>query len=128
MNQMTTYILLITGLSILFFAMGINTNANPLLNYLINPQGAGTWILWSSITLAIALVGTANAFSLGTVFKNVELAAMTVIYLLLATQLFYFSAVISILLNNNKLITILIFSPLLILLIFSLVEYWRGRD
>jgi hypothetical protein len=129
MNQMTTFILIFSGLGILFYVMGIggqNGTSNPMIALLLDPGSMNVSLFWTAIVAQTAALGA--AFFIGYYTKNVELAAMTAILPLVISNLMNFGFVISAVFAFNKVITVLVFGPLMYLLTMTTVDYWRGRD
>jgi hypothetical protein len=127
MNQMTTYILVFSGLGLLFYVMGIGgAEANAMVALMLNPASLSVSYFWGAILAQTLALGA--AFYIGFVQKNIELAAMTAILPLVISNLMNVLYVVGVLFAFNKIITILIFGPLLYLLTMMIIDYWRGRD
>ena len=129
MNQMTTFILVFTGISLLFYVMGVATDKNPFMTMLLTPQSLSNTTIWSLITVAALTTGL--SIYIGIWFKNAELAAMTAVAPVVASQIWYFANVINLLLGYGGLIsviTLLFTAPIAYLFVVSVVDYWRGRD
>lgn len=127
MGKLTTYILLMTGISLMFYIGGlIELTNNPLLALLLNPSSLSSTAFYSTLLTTIAGVGA--AFYIGFVQKNIELAAATVYIPYLASVLWSFTSVYTVLSSEMKIISLVIFSPLLILFTVTIFEAWRGTD
>ena len=126
MNHMTTFILVMCGLSILFYAMGIDSHSNPLLDMMFAPQSMQISWLWGSITVAALSVGA--AFYFGFIAKNGELAVMSVIMPIVMNMVYYFANVIILVMAASRILGILLLSPIMIYFAVVGIEYFRGRD
>ena len=133
MGNMTTYIILMTGLLLVFHLFGIieqgTTINSQILNILMHPENLSfsdffREYLLASITGA-ALVGT---IIIGFVTKNTELAAMTGFAIFLGTVLFDFIAVYSVIAEFSKVLALVFFAPAMFLFVITIVDWWRGRD
>ncbi len=128
MGKFGTYILVMSGLMLLFYFTGITeqTGTTTLLNLLLNPEGFQntplaikataifTGILASAIVVGFAIAG------------NVELGVMVAFTTFLFNSLWDFLAVFNKVASVNPVLAILIFSPLLFLFIVTTIEWWRG--
>jgi len=132
MGRMATYLVMASGLLLLFYFGGLlegsASTSNLLLNALLNPQ-----------TLAdapIAAIGVAaiTALALGGIFAgaffagNLDLIALSSFAVFLLNLLWSFYDVYLRIAEANVVLAVIIFAPLLILLILTSVEWWRGRD
>lgn len=130
MGKFTTYIVVMCGLSILFYMAGLASN-NPLLNIIINPGNIEYSLLYRAIGIALGAVAVGSAIGIGFVSRNVELGAVA----LLVT-----STVLPLMFNFIPLITevasteagtwisALIFGPTMIMFLFTIMEWVRGQD
>ncbi len=128
MGKFGTYVVVMSGLMLLFYFTGITeqTGTTTLLNLLLNPEGFQetpiaikaiavlTGILASAIVVGFAIAG------------NVELGVMVAFTTFLFNSLWDFIAVFNKVAAVNPVIAILIFSPLLLLFIVTMIEWWRG--
>lgn len=123
MNQMTTYIFIITGLSILFYILGLSNN--PIISVILSPQSMNTakWV----VVIAF-LTAASGGIILGLTMRNPEIIAMTGIVGLLATDMWTLTEIFIIVAAFNYILAILIFGPIMYYMVFLLVDYWRGRD
>ncbi len=128
MGKFGTYVVVMSGLMLLFYFTGITeqTGTTTLLNLLLNPEGFQetpiaikaiavlTGILASVIVVGFAIAG------------NVELGVMVAFTTFLFNSLWDFLAVFNKVAAVNPVIAVLIFSPLLFLFIVTTIEWWRG--
>ena len=128
MGKFGTYVVIMSGLMLLFYFTGITeqTGTTTLLNLLLNPEGfqetpisikaiaALTGILASAIVVGFAIAG------------NVELGVMVAFTTFLFNSLWDFLNVFNKVASVNPVIAVLIFSPLLFLFVVTTVEWWRG--
>lgn len=125
MTRMTTFIMIITGVTILFYFTGFPID-NPLLDLLINPENLSFTAFWTVIITAIT--GTVAGIFVGIWSRNIELAAMTAFAPYIAMLLWNVISVFNTLALENRAIAVLIFAPTLFMFIITIVDYWRGRD
>ena len=129
MSRMTTFALIMVGISLLFYLFGI-IESNPLLDILLNPQTMSTGTFWA--TLIGGLVVSIGAIVVGAITKNVELAVMTPIAAYLVTILWNFKDVYDKLKgaegSAGHIVGLLLFAPFLFMFIIMIVDFWRGRD
>lgn len=138
MAKFHTYILLMTGLMLLFYFTGLASCDNPalgvcnptstLLNLLLGVEGTESSTLWSNLVLA--MVGTAAGFTvaIGIITRNVELAVTGPMTVYLATLLWNFIDVVNKVREANDTLGLLLFAPVLFLFVIVTVEWWRGRN
>lgn len=124
MNQMTTYILVMCGLTLLFYVMGL-TPTNPMLNLVLAPQSMSTSTFVVTILVALTSV---SGIIFGFVSRNVEIQAMSAVLPILVTVLWCFTEVIIRVAAYSTLASALLFGPMILLFVMTAVEYWRGRD
>lgn len=130
MGKLTTYILIMSGLMVLFYFTGLleNTGSSTLLGMLLDPAGYKTSSLNTQILLVLTGIATAGIIVIGIVTHNVELALMGTLAIWILNLLWDFVAVFNKVYSSNPVIAILLFSPILFLFGVTVVEWWRGRD
>jgi len=126
MNQLTTFVLVITGLTTLFFVMGVDSNQNALLTLILNPQDMQTSVFFGSI--GVAILSTGAAFYFGFIAKNAELAVMSIVTPIVANSLWHIGSIIIKVSDFNPIFELLVLSPIAYLLVLTFNEYFRGRD
>ena len=128
MGKFGTYVVIMSGLMLLFYFTGITdqTGTTTFLNLLLDPEAFQetpiaikaiavlTGILASAIVVGFAIAG------------NVELGVMVAFTTFLFNSLWDFIEVFNKVAVVNPVIAILIFSPLLLLFIVTMIEWWRG--
>ena len=138
MGKMTTYILIMVGLILLFSTFGLiqNTFTSEILQYAFNPEAGSQATLWQfivntsadsfnfglgAIAAAIAAVTTAA----GIFFKNdfLVLAPVVAVFVNFGLE---FVALYSYFYSILGVVALLIMSPILIVYIFTILEWWRG--
>ena len=128
MNQLTTVILIISGVILLAYVSGVEIT-NPLLDFMLSPesvQGGDLWVL-VGLTLTSGVAGVV----VGVYYRDIEKGVMTTITPLLASLLFNIVQIYIIMAASGFLSTMsatLLFGPLLFYLVYLLIDYWRGRD
>lgn len=130
MGKLTTYILVMSGLMILFYFAGLleNTGSSTLLSMLLDPAGYKTSSLNTQIILVLTGIATAGIVVIGILTHNVELALMGSLAIWILNLLWDFIAVFNKVYSSNPVIAVLLFSPTLFLFGVTVVEWWRGRD
>lgn len=138
-NQLTTYILAMTGITLLFYFGGIaqecvgdglctsTTPTSLILNMALNPQNMLDSTLYARITLLISGLGSIAAIILGFVNRNPELIGRNLIGSYLLVIGFDFLGVFQKVYQQNAVLAILIFSPLFIMYIITVVD-WIGKN
>lgn len=124
MNKLTLYILVIAGLSIFFYVMGLSPS-NQLIQVMLNPADIGNSPIWVQIHLAITLAaGAAMTYGLFS-GKNIVYAARgTFITLIIFPYLICIVDVVSMIYSVIPILGILVCSPLLLLFLVTLFEAW----
>lgn len=132
MGKMTTFILIMAGLLLLFHLGGLieqgTTPNSILLTWLINPENIGQSTLFSTIIATISAVGIAGAIVASIFQRNFELAAVSTMAVFLLNSFIDFIMIYQRVAAENKIIAILIFAPFMVLFFVSIVDWWRGRD
>jgi len=129
MAKFATYILVMTGLIVLFYFTGISTDdtANSvLLNLLLDPaQLQNTPLALKAIAVFEAILASAIVvgFAIG---GNIELGVMTSFTIYLMNLMWDFIAIYSKVAAQNEVVAVLIFAPLLFLFVVTTIEWWRG--
>jgi hypothetical protein len=122
----TTYLLLFSGLSLLFYFAGLVEDSNPFIIILLHPENMTTTAFYA--TLLTAIGGGATVIFIGWVTKDLELAAMTAVTGAMIPLLWNFIAVFSKMYAINAVLSLLFFAPILLLFIVNMIDFWRGRD
>jgi|26BtaG_2_1085354.scaffolds.fasta_scaffold03105_7 hypothetical protein len=133
MGKLGTYIIIMCGLSLLFYFMGIITPqesvTSNLLDMALNPQEFEISSLIDFITASITALSIGGAVLVGLVTGNRELAALSG----LATFILSLGYDFFLVFNKFASVTpisgvfaVLIFSPFFILWFITAVEWWRG--
>ena len=130
MGKLAIYILVMSGLMLLFYSTGLleNTGSSTLLNMLLDPAGYKTSSLNTQLLLVLTGIATAGIIVIGILTRDVELALMGSLAIWILNLLWDFIAVFNIVYSLNPIIAILLFSPVLLLYGVTVVDWWRGRD
>jgi hypothetical protein len=129
-NKLTTYILVLSGLMLLFYFTGLldNTINSTLLNVLLEPETLRTSTLVTKVILIIEALIAAGLF-IGTFLGgSPELAAKAPFTLYLFNLFFDIIYIFNVVKEANVVIAILLFSPLLLLYVLTIVEWFGGHD
>jgi len=130
MGKITTYLIVMSGLMLIFYFGGLieSTPNSTLLNLLLSPSDLQNTNPATRVMLAIQAVGITGAVLLGFYLSNAELIAMAGFSLYLFNLFWDFLVVYNKVASVNKVIAIFIFSPILIMYVVTIAEFWRGRD
>lgn len=129
MGKLTTYMLVMSGIILLMYFFGLleNTATSGLLNLLLNPSEFANSNLYVQIILIVEVAVVVGA----TVFSITQRTDFPLIALLVVPLLNFgwdFMAVYAIMASINPIIATVIFSPLFIVYVLTVVEWWRGVD
>ncbi len=130
MGKLTTYILVMSGLMLLFYISGLldGTPNSVFFDLILNPENIRT----SEINIQILLV-LEGILALGIVVGfaiagNVEFGVMGVFSIFLMNLLWDFLRVFTKVYSTNPVIALVLFSPILLLYAVTILEWWRGTD
>lgn len=130
MQQMTTFMMIMLGIALLFHIFGVIPSTTPnsiLLNTILNPQDIASSPIMITVLAALTLATGLSVF-LGFYTRNVEYALMIPIGLALFTLMWDFLAVVAVISAASKILAVIIFGPLLLIWVLTVVDYIRGRD
>jgi len=134
MGKFTTYVLIMTGLLLIFHLFGVieqgTTPNSQLLQILIEPENLSFGSFFQDyIVLTLTTgAGLAAGIVLGFITKNAELTVMISLATYLGTVLWDFLAVYQSIASQNEVLALIFFAPLMFLFGITLVDWWRGRD
>jgi len=132
MGKFTTYMFVMAGFFLVFYYLGIsdNTWTSGLLTLLFNPSGAAS-TLGASGKLAILAPLLTGALAYGTVaivtrqYFSESLVLVSFMPTLVAF-LFDFIKLFVIVNGFNTIVALLIFAPMIIVYVLTIIEWWRG--
>jgi hypothetical protein len=141
MGKLTTYVLIMTGLTLLFYFTGLTsectndafcsgtTPSSQLLDILIRPERISDSSIVNQTTLIFAGIVAVGIF-VGLGFAlNLESALVgTFAAFLLPLLLFDFLSIYNKVASVSRELAILAFSPIIFLFAITIIEWWRGRD
>ncbi len=141
MGKLTRYIILISGIMLLFFFTGLMGSAadlcgsanpnNLLLCILLSPEelpSPGDVISTGAIVAAIQGIAAVGIVVGALIFGQVELAIIAPFAIILFNFLWNILDVFLVVSDVNPVIAILIFAPLLLMLSITLLDWWRRHD
>ena len=131
MGKLPTYIIVMSGLMLLFYFMGlIETTANStLLDMLLSPEDLPTSNAKTQMFLVLSGIGAAvGAIIIGYFTKNIELALTAPFAVYLFNLMWDFLYVFNRVRDANPVIAVLFFAPVLFLFIITIVEWLRKFD
>lgn len=128
MGKLTKYVIMMSGLTLLFYFTGLlnQTPNTTLLNLLLDPVSLENSTLAlkgvvaiEAIVASLIVVGFAAA-------GNVELGVMSAFAIFLFNLFWDFMAVVAIVSSANLVFGILLFAPLMLLFTVTILEWWRA--
>jgi len=127
MSRMTTFVIMMVGITLLFHFMGLieNTPNNTLLNLALDPEGVNNDPFFTKVLLAVEGIAIVGAIILGAI-RNFELVTMGPFVVILINLLLDFISVFSVVYASIGVLAILIFSPLFIVYLLTAMDWWRG--
>lgn len=130
MGKLKIYILVMSGLMLLFYFTGLieHTPHSTLLTLLLNPEGLAATTFEDEIKLAVEGVAILAVITIGIIISNLELAVVGGFAIYLFGLLWDFSYVVAKVYSTNPVFAMLLFSPVLLLYMVTILEWWRGRD
>lgn len=132
MGKATTYILVISGMMLLFYYAGLLSGTasvnSALLDLLLNVQNIKDLGIWTKVVLVIELFATGAAIILGVFRNSPELFVTAPIAIYMANLFFDFLIVYKVIASAAPVLAVLVFAPIIVLFTFTIVEWWRGRD
>ena len=130
MGKFATYIMMMSGLTLLFYFTGLlgETANSTLLNLLLNPENIASTSFTTAILTAILGISTVGVIAIGLVTGNIELAIMSPVAAYMLALGWDFVSVAQVVIAQDKVIGILLFAPILLLYVITIIEWWRGRD
>ena len=131
MGKLTTYIIIMSGLMILFYFAGLlpeSTVSNSLLTMLLDPNALSESPIGLDSKELLAGIIAGGIIIGALMIANVELGIMAIFVVSLSAFMWDFSSVFNRVYAENPVIAILVFSPIMFLMIITLIEFWRGRD
>ena len=142
MGKLTTYLVIMSGLMLLFYFGGllptecgedglceVNTPSGKLLTILLRPENMrastlGDWVI--GILAGLAVVG--SLVLSGLVYERLEYAAIAAFLGFLFVVVWDFIAVFNVVREAAPVLAILLFAPFLLVFILTVLEFMRGRD
>jgi len=134
MGKLATYITILSVMIIGFHLAGLvgDTPSSWLVDLVTNPQDAYSHSFYTTIFGILALFGGAGAIIIGTFAPQRLEQAATIV----ATSMFFIIgwdliSIYNILGSSTELgaiLSLFIVSPMIVLFILSVIEWWRGKD
>ena len=126
MEKVWTYLMMITGILLLFYFTGLSSGAGTLLSMLLDPENIYTSEWWISVSVLGG--GIISGVVIGIVTRNAELAIMSPITAYLLVAAIDIMMIFNYLASLNWVLAVLFMSPFIYLIPVTFIEYWRGRD
>lgn len=123
-----SYFILLFGFALLISYMAgiVEINDNPFLTLLLEPQNMDNSAFWF-ISVAGAL-GSVAAIIIGIFSRDLNFALKTTLFYPLLTLLWGIVDLFIIVYSLNQIIALLVFSPIMLLTLISIVEWMGGTD
>lgn len=131
MGKLTTYVVIMTGLLLLFYFTGLLPEGNPaadFLTLLTNPENMQFSEFALQIGTVINAIALTGAIIVGIIVGEVELVAVGGFAIFLVNLLWGFTAVYTKIASYDAVLATLLFSPIMFLFVMTIIEWWRGRD
>jgi hypothetical protein len=119
-----------TGAMAIFHYLGLipgGSTPSLLLDLVLNPQNLQTSELYTQIRLAIAAVALVG-ISIGIIIGKADQAVVAGVALYLLTLGMDFVALFTVVNAAAPVFAVLLCGPLLIMYLFTVVEWWRGMN
>lgn len=129
MGKLTTYIIVMSGLMLLFYFTGLldNTVNSTFLDLILNPESIRNSDLNLQILLALEGILATSLVVGFAVAGNIELGLRSAFAIFLMNLLWDFLRVFGEIYIESPVIALLLFSPLLLLYAITLME-WTGKQ
>lgn len=141
MGKVTTYLIIMSGLVLLFYFGGLiqacdgdglceaTTPNGKLLDLLLKPQNMRQSTLGDKVTGLLAGLAVVGSLVLGGfLYERLEFAAIAAFVAFMFNVSWDFIAVFNVVRESSPVIAILLFAPFLLVLIPTILEFFRGRD
>jgi len=124
-RKLTKYIIIMSGLSLLFYFAGLTQQTNPLINVLLQPQNmSSSYIILTILgVIATAVASVVIGFFSG---DNTKYTSGSLIIPLLISFLWSSIDVFITIYAYLSFFAILILSPLLLMFYITMYEFWRS--
>lgn len=131
-QMLTTFLVVMFGISMLFYMNGLldNTADSILFSWLLNPEGIQHSSGYVAYIGAIFLIVLGSAAVVVGYFGGTQSALISLLPIttLLLSFGWDFIRVFLKVREASPVLAVLIFSPLMIIFIFVVIDYWRGND
>lgn len=128
MGKLTKYLMIMSGTMILFYFMGLidKTPNTIMLNFILDPASFQDSDLYLKIIAALELVAAASII-VGSLFaQRTELIITSTFTIFMFNLLWDFMSVFAVMANANIVIALLLFSPIMVVYITTIMEWFRG--
>jgi hypothetical protein len=137
-NKLSLFILVFTGLTLLFYFSGLLTTCedgvcessspnSALLSILLNPLSFNIGSFATKVAIVLSALAIAT-ITIGFFNNNTELAARSTFGIYLLSLLWDFIVVVGKVYAENPVIAILLFSPILILFVITFIDWVVKND
>jgi|TARA_R100000049_G_C1942694_1_gene87120 hypothetical protein len=130
MGKVATYIVVMSGLMLLFYFSGLlgGTPNSDLLDILLGAENLSSSSLFSKIVIALEGIALVGIIVAGAFMRSPELILLGTFSVYLINLFMDFIKVYAVVFASNPVIATLLFAPLLALWGIAVVDWWRGRD
>jgi len=133
MGKLTTYLIMTSGLMLVFYVMGINSTGatGALLNFVLNPEILSTGGIWTTIIAAFTGLATVGIFVGLIATGNGGIVMNIAFYTFISAALWDITKIYSTLQaqgEGGQILAFFIIAPIVILLALTIFEAVNNRD
>ena len=132
MGRLVTYIGILSVTLLIFHFAGLiqNTPSQSLLNLLLHPQDFNASTFFTSLSGILTLFAGGTAIIVGSLFsqKIIQGAKLGFTSFLLIVVAIDLIAVFNIVRQTNIMLATIALSPLFVIFIITVLEWWEGKD
>ncbi|HPE15046.1 MAG TPA: hypothetical protein PLT65_04350 [Bacilli bacterium] len=129
MGRLTGFIVLLSGLVLIFNLFGL-TSSSSLVNFLLHPETYTSNEIYLAVTVMIGLflvTGAVSLFVSGSYkIDFISLAPMILLFLAFLNELLAIFNALAVGGAGARIFAVLIMSPMFIMYIMIVIEWWRG--
>lgn len=130
MGKLTLYLLMLSGIMLLFYFGGLlqDTPNSLILDLILKPENYGDSIFANKLLAIFTGLTALASVAIGIALRSPELGLLAAFSVYLFNLAWDFISVFNIVRDANPVFALLIFSPLFLIYMLTVVEWWRGRD
>jgi len=131
MAKLTKYLMVASGVDLLFYFAGLLPSSAPsslILNFLLNPDNIITSSIYTKVASVTAGAAAIVAVVVGVLTKDLRLALAGPFGAFMTLVVLDFMIVIDAVIALNNVLAIIIFMPVFLVLFVTIVEWILGQD